>query len=210
MEEAQTRSGSVAAVILAAGRSSRMGHAKQVAVVEGTPMVVRAVTVALACGADTVWVVTGAYGAAVEAVLASLCQQHGQLRLLDNEAWATGQASSVQNAIKALPEETAAVLFLPVDQPFLPVSLLRELIRGWQAGALLAAPAVDGQVRGAPAIFDRSLWPELLQLSGDMGARPLLQRHADQLHEVPAAAAWLRDIDTPEELAAVNDRGARE
>ncbi|HRW08231.1 MAG TPA: nucleotidyltransferase family protein [Caldilineaceae bacterium] len=210
MEEAQTRSGSVAAVILAAGRSSRMGHAKQVAVVEGTPMVVRAVTVALSCGADTVWVVTGAYGTVVEAVLSSLCQQHRQLHLLDNEAWATGQASSVQNAIKALPEETAAVLFLPVDQPFLPVSLLRDLIRTWRAGALLAAPAVDGQVRGAPAIFDRSLWPELLQLSGDMGARPLLQRHADQLRKVSAAATWLRDIDTPEELAAVNDRGARE
>ena len=202
MSEEHKREGEIAAVILAAGRSSRMGRAKQVEVVDGVPMVVRAVTTALACGADRVWVVTGAHATAVEAVLMPYCQQHLHLRLLHNAEWETGQASSVCCAIEALSPQIAAALFLPVDQPFLPVALLQALIAAWRQGALLAAPVVDGQQRGAPAIFDRTLFPELLALAGDVGARPLLQRHRAALVTVPAQAMWLRDIDTPADLAA--------
>jgi molybdenum cofactor cytidylyltransferase len=64
----------------------------------------------------------------------------------------------------------------------------------------LVAPALDGQPRGAPAIFDRTLWPDLLALAGDTGARPLLQRYRAQLITITAEAAWLRDIDTPADL----------
>lgn len=196
------RAGSVAAVVLAAGRSSRMGRAKQVEIVDGAPMVVRAVAVALQSEVAAVWVVTGAYAAEVGAVLAPIQAAHGErLRVTHNGDWATGQASSVRAAIQALPTTVAAALFLPVDQPFIPPSLLQALIAVWRKGALLAAPALDGQPRGAPAIFDRSLWGELLALEGDVGARPLLQRHRAELVTVPAQAAWLRDIDTPADLA---------
>ncbi len=196
------QNGAVAGVVLAAGRSSRMGHPKQVALVDGVPMVVRAVMVAWQSGIEEVWVVTGAHAAAVEAALLPLLQRNGpHLHLQQNDAWATGQASTVRAAIQALPATVAAALFLPVDQPFVPPALLQALIECWQGGARLAAPAIDGAVRGAPAIFDRSLWPELLQLDGDVGARPLLQRHRAALVTVPAEAAWLRDIDTPADLA---------
>ena len=66
---------------------------------------------------------------------------------------------------------------MPVDQPFLSPVLLRRLIQAWRQGAELAAPAVDGQVRGAPALFDRSFLAELAAVQGDTGGRSVLQRH---------------------------------
>ncbi len=191
----------VTAIVLAAGRSSRMGRAKQLEVVNGTPMVVGAAEVALASGATNVLVVTGAYAAAVTAILqANLPESAERLRFVHNPAWATGQASSVRTAIQTLPSSCQAALFLPTDQPFVPVALLDALIAAWRAGARLVAPMVDSQPRGAPAIFDRSLWAELLALEGDTGARPLLQRYRSELVTLAADAAWLRDIDTPEDL----------
>ena len=199
----------VGAVVLAAGRSSRMGRAKQIEVVDGAPMVVRAITVALQSDVTTVWVVTGAYATEVRAALLPVQALHGaRLQLLHNEEWASGQASSVRTAVLALPADIAAALFLPVDQPFIPPTLLQQLIAAWQQGAPLVAPSLDGQPRGAPAIFDRSLWGELLALAGDVGARPLLQRHRAELVTVPAQAAWLCDIDTPEDLATINPDSA--
>ena len=191
----------VATIVLAAGSSSRMGRAKQLEVVDGAPMVVRATQTALASSAAGVIVVTGAYAPEVTVTLSPLCEVAGdRLRLVHNAAWATGQASSVRTAVMALPPHCQAALFLPTDQPFVPVALLNELIGTWQQGAVLVAPALDGQPRGAPAIFDRTLWPDLLALAGDTGARPLLQRYHAQLVTIPAEAAWLRDIDTPADL----------
>ncbi|MEZ4865623.1 MAG: nucleotidyltransferase family protein [Caldilineaceae bacterium] len=191
----------VTAVVLAAGRSSRMGRAKQLATVAGEAMVVRATRIALASKAERVLVVTGAYADQIKTVLIPLQEENaGRLEFVHNPAWSTGQASSVQTAVHALANTCQAVLFLPTDQPFVPVTLLDNLIIAWQAGALLAAPAVAGQPRGAPAIFDGSIWSDLLDLSGDTGARPLLQRYRNQLITIPAEAAWLHDIDTPEDL----------
>lgn len=194
----------IVAVVLAAGRSSRMGRAKQLEVVAGTPMVVQATQTALASAVGRVIVITGAYAPEVTVILAPLCEAAGdRLRLVHNAAWATGQASSVRTAIAALPASCQAALFLPTDQPFVPVGLLNELIATWLTGARIAAPSVEGQPRGAPAIFDRELWPELLALEGDTGARPLLQRYQAELVTVPADAYWLRDIDTPADLLKV-------
>lgn len=191
----------VVAVILAAGRSSRMGRPKQVEPVDGVPMVVRAVTVALQSDVDTVVVVTGAYALAVGTALQELLATYPErLSLLHNVAWATGQASSVRAAVEAYATTANALLFLPVDQPFLACTLLQQLLAAWQQGARLAAPAINGQMRGAPAIFDQSLFSELAKLEGDTGARPLFQRHRIELVTVPAMAEWLQDIDTPQDL----------
>jgi len=194
----------VATVVLAAGRSSRMGRAKQLEVVDGEPMVVRAVRIALQSAVAQVIVVTGAYEEDVQAVLAPLLSATGdRLRLVHNPDWQTGQASSIRRAAQALtdsPLRFGAALFLPTDQPFVPPRLLQQLIRAWRSGAQLVAPLVDGQVRGAPALFDRTLWPELLILAGDIGARPLLQKYRASIVTLPVAAQLLRDIDTLEDL----------
>lgn len=182
-----------------------MGRAKQLEMVDGAPMVVRAIQTALASRVDDVFLVTGAYAEAVTPLVEPLRRAAGErLQFVHNADWATGQASSVRRAVQALPASCQAVLFLPTDQPFVPVALLDDLIAAWRTGARLAAPTVDGQPRGAPAIFDRTLWPELLALEGDTGARPLLQHHRSELITVPAAAQWLRDIDTPADLPTVS------
>ena len=197
-----TRTGSIAIVILAAGSSSRMGQAKQIVEVDGIPMVLRATTVALKSMAAQVVVVTGAYAAEVSAIMEPLCRHYpARIQLIQNDEWPTGQASTVRCAVAYLASRCDALLFLPVDQPFVPVALLDQLISVWQGGALLAAPAVNGQARGAPAIFDHTLFADLLELKGDVGARPLLRRYHANLVTIPAQAAWLRDLDTPDDLS---------
>ena len=79
-------------------------------------------------------------------------------------------------------------------------TLLRRLQQAWRAGAWLAAPQVEGQIRGAPALFDRHYWPELLALHGDVGARGILHRHRSDVISVPAGADSLRDVDRPDHL----------
>ena len=229
----------IAAVVLAAGQSSRMGRPKQLEVVDGEPMVVRAVRTALQSAVAQVFVITGAYVEAVTEVLSPLMQAtNGRIQLVHNPDWQTGQASSIRTAAQTLnhplqwmaatpnPVVTGsdltptqcvstqlpvtgaefiqrhwgAALFLPTDQPFVPPLLLQQLIRAWRTGARLVAPLVDGQVRGAPALFDRTLWPEMLALQGDIGARPLLQKYRGEVINLPIAGAFLRDIDTPQDL----------
>ena len=217
----------VAAVVLAAGQSRRMGRAKQLEVVDGEPMVVRAVRTALQSDVAQVIVVTGAYADAVTVVLAPVLQEVGnRLQLVHNPDWQTGQASSIRTAVQTLlsplhfgdplgcdvsstrlssPKSTewvrfGAALFLPTDQPFVPPALLQQFIQTWRAGARLVAPLVDGQIRGAPALFDHTLWPEMMALKGDIGARPLLQKYRNEVVTIPIAAQFLRDIDTPQDI----------
>ncbi len=166
------RWGPVALIVLAAGGSSRMGRPKQLMHVDGESMIVRAVKIALQSHASEIVVVTGAYAEEVKHELASLYTAASErVRLVQNPDWKSGQASSMHAAIQALSSSTEATIFMPADQPFLRPQLLRLLQRRWQMGARFAAPVVADEVRGAPALFDRSTWPELLNLRGDTGGR---------------------------------------
>jgi molybdenum cofactor cytidylyltransferase len=190
-----------AIVVLAAGRSSRMGRAKQLVVVDGESMVRNAVKVALATQASQVVLVTGAYADEVAGEVLDLVEAtDGLLSIAHNAAWAEGQAGSMQVGLGALSKQCGAAIFFPTDQPYTPPLLLNQLAAAWQAGAILAAPSVDGELRGAPALFDRYLWPELYAVKGDTGGRGVLRAHAERVVTVPVPAAWLRDVDTPEDL----------
>src|SRR5262245_50444949 len=154
--------GEWAIIVLAAGRSSRMGRAKQLVHVDGESMVRNAVKVALATRTAQVVLVTGAYAEQVSAEVVDLVEATwGLLTIVHNDAWQDGQAGSVRVGLDAVSAECNAAILCPVDQPFMPPLLLAQLAQAWQAGALLVAPTVDGELRGAPALFDRSLWPEL-------------------------------------------------
>ncbi|HXF60909.1 MAG TPA: NTP transferase domain-containing protein, partial [Caldilineaceae bacterium] len=91
-------------------------------------------------------------------------------------------------------------IFLPVDQPFLPPALLRRMARLWREGARMVAPQVEGELRGAPALFDRALWPELYKVEGDVGGRAVLRRYPEAVKTLAVDPAWLRDLDRPEDL----------
>lgn len=184
-----------AALVLAAGASSRFGSPKQLALVDGEPLAARAARVALDSGAQRVIVVTGAHAAAVESALRGL-----PVTLVHNPAWASGQSSSLRAGVDALRGEEGALLCLPVDQPFLDPALLRRLMQAWRMGAQIAAPRVEGALRGAPALFDRRFFTALRQVEGDAGGRALFAAYPDAVTAVPASAASLRDVDHPGDL----------
>lgn len=196
------RWGPLAVVVLAAGDSSRMGRAKQLLHVDGESMIVRAVKIAWQSTATEIVVITGAYRDEVEnevrrELAPLLSQASARVRLVHNPNWGDGQASSIHAAIQALGSSVEAAIFMPADQPFVEPNLLRLLQRHWQMGHDLAAPLVDGEIRGAPALFSRQTWPELMNLRGDVGGRSLLRRHASAVSTVLTEASTLLDIDTP-------------
>lgn len=204
MNPVRERWGPTAAVVLAAGGASRMGGPKQLLEIDGEALVVRAARLALASGASQALVITGAYRERVEAALADLQAEAGaRLGLIHNPAWESGQASSIQTAANALASDCQATLFFPVDQPNLPVSLLRRMWHSWRAGSDRVATAVEGEVRGAPALFDRRYLAELLALRGDQGARPLLRTNAAAVATLATDASSLADVDTPDEWDAL-------
>ncbi len=205
------RWGGVAAVVLAAGESRRFGSPKQLALVDGRPLVERAARCALASGAQQVLVVTGAAAEQVQQALEPLQSEAGaRLQMVHNAEWAAGQSGSVRTALRtllhgAMPPQ--ALLCLPVDQPWLSPALLRRMLTAWRAGADLVAAQVEGELRGAPALFDRSLFAELALVEGDKGGRELLRRHAARVVALPAEAATLFDVDTAGDLATPPARG---
>lgn len=191
-----------AVVVLAAGGSSRLGAPKQLLPVAGEALVRRAVRTALASGATQVVLVTGAAADAVVAALGD-CATDARVQIVHNAEWARGQAGSMHTGLAALSAAIPVAVFLPVDQPFVPATLLRRLMGAWRAGADLAAPEVDGEMRGAPALFDRSFWPALHLVRGDMGGRMILRANAHRVHLLPTPGDLLRDVDTPADLAAL-------
>ena len=181
----------IAGIILAAGASARMGRPKLLLPWQGEPLIRHTARTALEAGLFPVIVVTGAYGAEVEAALTGL-----EVQIAANPEWETGQGSSVRAGVAALPSETGAAIFLLGDQPQIPASLLQALAEAHaQSQAPVIAPLIDGQ-RGNPVLFDRAVFPDLLLLRGDAGARQVFSRYPPQyLPWNDPAPLW--DIDTP-------------
>lgn len=171
-----------------------MGQPKQLLPFDGEPLVRRVARQALASRLAEVIVVVGHAAGAVREALAGL-----DVRLVDNPAYAQGQSTSVIAGVEAIRPQADAALFLMADQPFLDATLIDRLIAAYEdTGAPIVVPVFEGR-RGSPALFDRSLFAELRQITGDEGGRQLLQRHRDAVVFVPLESERpLIDIDTPE------------
>jgi molybdenum cofactor cytidylyltransferase len=189
----------VAALLLAAGASTRMGRPKQLLAYQGRSLVRHAAETALAAGCAPVIVVTGALHNELAAELHDL-----PVQLVHNAVWAVGLGSSIGvgvQAVEKIAPDTAAVLVLLSDQPLVTPALLQQLLHAWQQSGLPVATGYAGTV-GVPAVFGRLGWPQLLALPAEAGAKPLLQRLGDELGVVPFAAA-ATDVDTPEQYEAL-------
>jgi molybdenum cofactor cytidylyltransferase len=186
----------IAAVILAAGRSTRMGPAnKLLADLNGKPLLRWVAEAALASQTRPVLAVTGHQAAEVKAALAGL-----DVTLVDNPDYATGLASSLKAAIRALPETIDGALVLLGDMPRITAAHIDRLIAASAAGRIIV-PVHEGQ-RGNPVLWPARYFPDLLALEGDAGAKPLLTTHAADIHEVDLSTdAIFLDIDTPDALA---------
>ena len=193
-------SSNVAAVILAAGGSTRFGQPKQLLPWGGRPLVTHIADTAWSAGLDPVVVVIGAAAESVAPLLASR-----PFRIVHNYRWETGLSSSLNVAVAALPPDVEAALFIPVDQPLITPRLLQRFVETWQTtGAGIVVPQTPEGQRGTPVLFSREFFAELAALSGDVGGRALFAQHADRIARLPVAhARVLSDVDTPEAFEAL-------
>lgn len=195
--------GQIAAVVLAAGGSTRFGQPKQLLDWQDTPLVAHVADVALVAGLDPVLVVLGAHADEVRSVVDDL-----PVEAVMNWRWADGLSTSVQTGLAMLPPTIDGVLFIQCDQPLLSPDLLRRLVaRHRETEAPIVYPVFAGR-RGTPALFARSLFRELAAVRGDEGGRSLIQRHQDQVATVEVDDPdLLADVDTPEDYARLRARG---
>ncbi|ODN69507.1 NTP transferase domain-containing protein [Methylobrevis pamukkalensis] len=197
----------VAALVLAAGRSSRMGaENKLLAEVDGLPLVRHAVVAALASRAGPVTVVTGHMAAEVEAALAGL-----PVTFRHNPDFADGLSASVRCGIAAVPEDCEAAVILLGDMPRISAAVIDGLIEAYDpsTGALIAVPTFGGR-RGNPVLWSRRFFGALAALEGDAGARHLIGDNRDAVAEVAFGPEVALDVDTPEALAALREGRAQE
>jgi molybdenum cofactor cytidylyltransferase len=190
----------VAAIILAAGASTRMGEPKQLLPVAGRPMVRRVSEAVCAAGLAQVVVVVGARAEAVSDAVADL-----PLQVVTNPHWADGMSTSLHAGMRALRPDIQAVLIVLADQPGLQAGMIRAIVDRYRTGdAHVVAPFYAGR-RGSPVLFDRALWPELLAIEGDEGGRQIVARYQEQMAHVEVDdLELLRDVDTRDDYAAVN------
>lgn len=206
----------IAGIILAAGRSARLGRPKQLLPVHGEPLLRHTVRRALASSLDTVLVVVGHEANAVRAAICDL-----PVRIVDNPDAAQGQSTSViaglaalnapldpgARAMQASPlqADIEAVMFLLGDQPGVEPEVIDALISAWREhGAPVVAPRYQDGI-GNPILFDRAVFPDLLTLRGDTGARSIVRvrQQAGDLLQVPVDRPAPPDVDTEEDYAAL-------
>ena len=193
MADRQSRIG---AVVLAAGASVRFGSAKQLAVVNGVPLVRRAAEAALGAGARPVVVVLGASAKSIAPVLDGL----SEVTSVVNDEWSTGMASSLVSGLRALRNEPHldGVLVTLADQPAVDADSLRTLISAFDDTNRIVAAAYSGTF-GVPALFGREHIESLLTLHGDNGAGFWLRDRSSKVTCVSLDVAAF-DLDTPHDM----------
>lgn len=185
----------VAAVILAAGQSSRMGQSKMLLPWDGRSVVEAVVSRAISARLSETVVVTGYQGEAVTRALDGL-----PVQIVDNPHYRQGEMlSSLQAGLRALPDTIAACLVMLGDQPAISARTIGQVLAAYaERKGDIVRPVFQGQA-GHPILIDRRFWPELLELSTGM-PRDVIRRHPDDLALADVDTdSILSDIDTPEQ-----------
>jgi molybdenum cofactor cytidylyltransferase len=186
------------AVILAGGASTRMGRPKLALPARGEPMLRRVARAALASRCGEVIVVLGGDAETYRPLLDGL-----DVRVAHNPVPEEGIGSSIRTGVAAVRAGAPGVVVLLADQPFVTVGAIDRLIETADAsGRRVVASSFDETI-GPPAFFHRDLFPELLALTGDRGARAVIDRHAGDRILVPLDPAAAPDVDTPADLRAM-------
>jgi molybdenum cofactor cytidylyltransferase len=188
----------IAAIVLAAGASSRMGRPKAALPLgdRGDTVLARGVASLLAAGVPRVAVVAGAH---LEAVQRALLVSEPAVRIVEHAGWRDGQLSSLVCGLDAVDDSSLeAVLVTLVDVPLVSPETTRRLVRAWrESGAPIVRPA-RGEEHGHPVLFDRRVFGELRAADPRHGAKAVIHAHASELVnlEVTDEGAFL-DLDTP-------------
>jgi CTP:molybdopterin cytidylyltransferase MocA len=188
----------VAAIILAAGESRRLGRPKQLLTHGGETLLNRAIRLAAEAAASPVLAILGAQFQMIRASI-----QSPSAIPVHNDHWRQGMGSSIEAGMRALhvcAPDAEGVVLMGCDQPRLSADHLRSLVSAFAAGdsRVIAASSYSG-VRGVPAVFPRAAFADLRALRGDMGARPVIERAPCAVALVEFAGGEV-DIDLPRDL----------
>jgi len=194
----------IAAVVLAAGQSTRMGSNKLLADLHGKPLLAQTVEQVLASGVDAVVVVTGHMAAEVQAALRGKA-----VRIVHNPNFSEGLATSLRAGVAAVQEYDAAFICLG-DMPLVRASDMQRMMAAFdvEEGRTLIAPA-QGRKLGNPVLWGQEHYSALMALEGDRGARSLLEAQRDAIIEVDVGHEGIMlDADTPEALSLIRNQGS--
>ena len=180
------------AVILAAGMSSRMGEAKQLLRLGQNTLLDQVVEIVRGSRAHEIVLVLGHQAETIQKQLAIK-----NLKIVINESYQQGMGTSLRMGLASLSPETTAALIVLADQPFVRAETLDQLIDHYeQSGAQIAIPVYKG-FRGNPVLLDRSVFPEVMALTGDIGCRAIFGNHLEGIIKVPVQdIGILLDLDT--------------
>jgi len=195
MSAKESKPANIAIIILAAGRSARLGSPKQLLNYRGKTLLQHSIDTALESQASPVIVILGSVKETIEKQL-----DQTQIIILENTAWESGMASSISYGINKLntiaPDSEAAILMV-CDQPYVSASLLNELInKHLESGQSIIASSYENTL-GTPALFHKSLFSELSALEGESGAKSLIKKYNLQTRSVSFDQGSI-DIDTRE------------
>ncbi|HEX8919322.1 MAG TPA: nucleotidyltransferase family protein [Chloroflexota bacterium] len=192
---------SIAGLVLASGMSRRYGSSNKLLVqLEGETVIARTVGAYLNSGLDRVVVVIGYQARKVSSALSAL-----PVDIVLNRRYKEGQSRALVAGISALASSTDAVIIGVGDQPLLESHVISRIADTYRStGKRLVAARYLGK-RGNPALFDRTLFPELLTVEGDVGGRPVLERHRDEIEWIDFTDARLAlDIDSQVDLKDID------
>jgi molybdenum cofactor cytidylyltransferase len=188
----------IAAVVLAAGLARRMGRPKLLLELRGKPVIRWTVEAVLPHVGDLV-VVTGTEDAALREALAGLT-----VRFAVNPRPQDGQGSSIAVGVAALKPWTRAALIALGDQPRLPEPVVSRLLEAFARGGRPIVVPVYRGTQGTPVLFASEVFPELLALRGDAGARSVVLLRPERVDAVALDFAMPLDVDTPEDYAKLH------
>jgi len=192
----------ISAIVLAAGRSRRMGAQKLLLPLGGQPVIARIVDEVLGSPVDEVVVVVGKDGQQVERAL-----EGRPVRLVVNPDFTGDMLSSVRCGITAMSPQHEAALIVLGDQPGISPSLVIELVRGFRAGSRAVVVPTYGGRRGHPILLAATYRDEILRDYDAVGLRGLLQAHADDVLELEVSTpAVLEDMDVEEDYRRMKSR----
>ncbi len=185
----------VHAIVLAAGFGSRFGGGKLMAPWRGGALIDGALDAALAAPVEQVWLVIGA-----DPAVAAHAASRGSVRIVDAIDHARGLSASLQAGVAALPADATGALIFLGDMPLIPHAVLKPLVEAVAGGAPAAVPVWEEQT-GHPAAISARLFPQVLALRGDRGARGVLEGLGEALVRAPSPdGGVLLDVDRPGDL----------
>lgn len=198
MTGTQNPNAQVSAVILAAGTSTRMGQAKQLLPLGGTTVLARTIDNVRSAGLVEIVLVLGASAEAIRRQLPQSLLEG--LKVVVNQAYRQGMASSLREGLSALDPQTGGALIILGDQPFVRPQTLHQIMAGYhRSGAQIVIPLHQGN-RGNPVLLSRSVFPEVMALEGDTGCRAIFPNHLDTILKVEIEdPGILLDIDNQDD-----------